>query len=77
MMDGSLTEDGSRPTTFDENTSVTAEVVKMAPAVGVSVEGEIGHLGSLETGTGEAEDGYGYEGVLSRNMLLTNPDEAA
>jgi len=77
MMDGSLSEDGSRPTSFDENVAVTAKVVDMAHLVGVSVEGEIGHLGSLESGKGEAEDGHGYDGVLSRDMLLTDPDEAA
>ncbi len=77
MMDGSLSEDGTRPTSFDENVTVTAKVVEMAHMIGVSVEGEIGHLGSLETGRGEAEDGHGYEGELSRDMLLTDPDEAA
>lgn len=76
MMDGSLSEDGSRPNSFEENVRVTARVVELAHMVGVSVEGEIGHLGSLETGKGEAEDGHGYEGVLSRDMLLTDPDEA-
>ncbi|MFT4742389.1 MAG: fructose-bisphosphate aldolase class II [Yoonia sp.] len=77
MMDGSLSEDGSTPTTFEENVAVTAKVTEMAHLVGVSVEGEIGHLGSLETGKGEAEDGHGFEGTLSRDMLLTDPDEAA
>lgn len=77
MMDGSLSEDGSTPTTFDQNVEVTAKVVEMAHMVGVSVEGEIGHLGSLETGRGEAEDGHGFEGALPREMLLTDPDEAA
>lgn len=77
MMDGSLTEDGSRPTTFAENVAVTRAVVEMAHMVGVSVEGEIGHLGSLESGRGEAEDGHGYDGVLSRDMLLTDPQEAS
>lgn len=76
MMDGSLSEDGSTPTTFDENVSVTAKVVEMAHMVGVSVEGEIGHLGSLETGRGESEDGHGFEGALPRAMLLTDPEEA-
>ncbi len=76
MMDGSLSEDGSRPTTFEENVAVTAQVSQVAHMVGVSVEGEIGHLGNLETGRGEAEDGHGYEGALSRDMLLTDPDEA-
>lgn len=77
MMDGSLSEDGSTPTTFEENVAVTAKVTEMAHLVGVSVKGEIGHLGSLETGKGEAEDGHGFEGTLSRDMLLTDPDEAA
>ena len=70
MMDGSLSEDGTRPTSFDENVTVTAKVVEMAHMIGVSVEGEIGHLGSLETGRGEAEDGHGYEGELSRARPL-------
>ena len=77
MMDGSLSEDGQRPNSFEQNVAVTAKVVEMAHLVGVSVEGEIGHLGSLETGMGEAEDGHGYAGVLSRDMLLTDPDQAA
>ncbi|MEP5154876.1 class II fructose-bisphosphate aldolase [Planktotalea sp.] len=76
MMDGSLDESGTLPTTFEQNTAVTAKVVEMAHMVGVSVEGEIGHLGSLETGRGEAEDGHGFEGALSRDMLLTDPGEA-
>ncbi len=76
MMDGSLDECGRNPTTFEQNVDVTAKVVEMAHLVGVSVEGEIGHLGSLETGRGEAEDGHGYEGELSKNMLLTDPQEA-
>lgn len=77
MMDGSLSENGTTPTTFDDNVAVTAKVVEMAHMVGVSVEGEVGHLGSLETGRGEAEDGHGFEGALPRDMLLTDPDEAA
>ena len=76
MMDGSLKADGKTPTTFEENVAVTAKVVEMAHLVGVSVEGEIGHLGSLETLRGEAEDGHGFEGALSREQLLTDPDEA-
>lgn len=76
MMDGSLKADGRTPTSFEENTAVTAEVVKIAHQVGVSVEGELGHLGSLETGKGEAEDGHGFEGALSRDQLLTDPGEA-
>lgn len=77
MMDGSLKADGKTPTTFEENVAVTAKVVEMAHLVGVSVEGEIGHLGSLETLQGEAEDGHGFDGALSREQLLTDPDEAA
>lgn len=77
MMDGSLKADGKSPADFDANVQVTAKVVEMAHLVGVSVEGEIGHLGSLETMRGEAEDGHGYEGELSREHLLTDPQEAA
>ncbi len=77
MMDGSLTEDGKTPSDFDYNVGVTAKVSEMAHLVGASVEGEIGHLGSLETGKGEAEDGHGFEGELSRDQLITDPDEAA
>jgi fructose-bisphosphate aldolase class II len=77
MMDGSLGEDGKTPASYDYNVRVTAEVVKMAHARNVSVEGELGCLGSLETGAGEAEDGHGAEGVLSHDQLLTDPDEAA
>ena len=76
MMDGSLKEDGKTPADFDYNVGVTAEVVKLAHAKGVSVEGELGCLGSLESGTGEAEDGHGAEGVLTKEQLLTDPDEA-
>lgn len=77
MMDGSLTADGKTPSDFSYNVAVTAKVVEMAHMVGVSVEGEIGHLGSLESGKGEAEDGHGFEGTLSREQLLTDPEEAA
>jgi len=76
MMDGSLKEDGKTPADFAYNTKVTAEVVKLAHARGVSVEGELGCLGSLESGHGEAEDGHGAEGALSHDQLLTDPDEA-
>jgi fructose-bisphosphate aldolase class II len=76
MMDGSLREDAKTPADFDYNVRVTAEVVKMAHAFGVSVEGELGCLGSLETGHGEKEDGHGAEGVLSHDQLLTDPAEA-
>ena len=76
MMDGSLQEDGKTPADFEYNARVTTEVVKMAHPRGVSVEGELGCLGSLETGQGDQEDGHGAEGVLSRDQLLTDPDEA-
>ncbi len=76
MMDGSLKEDGKTPADYDYNVSVTAEVVKMAHPRGVSVEGELGCLGSLETGMGDKEDGHGAEGKLSRDQLLTDPEEA-
>jgi fructose-bisphosphate aldolase, class II len=77
MMDGSLKEDGKSPADFEYNVAVTKKVVEMAHAKGVSVEGELGCLGSLESGHGEAEDGHGAEGVLSHDQLLTDPEEAA
>lgn len=77
MIDGSLTEDGATPADYEYNVEVTAKVTEMAHLIGVSVEGELGHLGSLETGKGEAEDGHGFEGELSMKQLLTDPDEAA
>jgi fructose-bisphosphate aldolase class II len=77
MMDGSLKEDGKTPADFDYNVQVTRDVVRLAHARGVSVEGELGCLGSLESGHGEAEDGHGAEGTLSHDQLLTDPDEAA
>lgn len=77
MMDGSLEADGKTPASYDYNVAITAEVVEMSHAVGVSVEGELGCLGSLETGMGEKEDGHGFEGTLSRDALLTDPDQAA
>jgi fructose-bisphosphate aldolase, class II len=76
MMDGSLEADGKTPASYDYNVAVTARVVEIAHAVGVSVEGELGCLGSLETGHGEKEDGHGAEGLLSRDQLLTDPDQA-
>ncbi|MEL7266890.1 MAG: class II fructose-bisphosphate aldolase [Planctomycetota bacterium] len=76
MMDGSLEEDGKTPADYDYNVKVTAEVVKLAHARGVSVEGELGCLGSLESGGGEQEDGHGAVGVLSHDQLLTDPDES-
>ncbi len=77
MMDGSLEEDGKTPASYDYNVDTTKKVVDMAHMVGVSVEGELGCLGSLETGEGDKEDGHGFEGKLSKDMLVTDPDEAA
>ena len=77
MMDGSLGEDGKTPTDYEYNVDVTRRVVDMAHACGVSVEGELGCLGSLETGQAGEEDGIGAEGVLSHDQLLTDPEEAA
>jgi fructose-bisphosphate aldolase, class II len=77
MMDGSLEADGKTPSSFEYNVDTTRTVVEMAHACGVSVEGELGCLGSLETGEGEAEDGVGAEGKLEMDQLLTDPDEAA
>jgi fructose-bisphosphate aldolase class II len=77
MMDGSLMEDGKTPASYDYNVKVTAEVVKLAHGQNVSVEGELGCLGSLESGHGEQEDGHGAEGHLSHDQLLTDPDQAA
>lgn len=77
MMDGSLEADAKTPASYDYNVNVTSEVVNIAHAVGVSVEGELGCLGSLESGMGEAEDGHGAEGKLSHDQLLTDPEEAA
>ncbi|MAY34704.1 MAG: fructose-bisphosphate aldolase class II [Spongiibacteraceae bacterium] len=77
MMDGSLREDGKTPADYDYNVDVTRRVVDMAHACGVSVEGELGCLGSLETGQAGEEDGVGAEGTLSHDQLLTDPEEAA
>jgi fructose-bisphosphate aldolase, class II len=76
MMDGSLKEDGKTPADWSYNVGVTKQVVDMAHLGGISVEGELGVLGSLETGMGDKEDGHGAEGKLSHDQLLTNPDEA-
>eukprot|EP01037_Dinobryon_pediforme_P003712 gene3712-3759_t len=76
MMDGSLREDAKTPSDYAYNAAITAEVARLAHMVGASVEGELGCLGSLETGKGEAEDGHGFEGALDHAMLLTDPDEA-
>ena len=77
MMDGSLMSDMKTPATFEYNVDVTRTVVKMAHAGGVSVEGELGCLGSLETGEMGEEDGHGAEGKLSMDQLLTDPEESA
>ena len=77
MMDGSLGEDGKTPKDYDYNVGVTRKVVEIAHACGVSVEGEIGCLGSLETGQAGEEDGVGAEGILDHSQLLTDPEEAA
>ena len=77
MMDGSLKEDAKTPADFDYNCKVTRQVVEAAHSIGVSVEGELGCLGSLETGEGDKEDGHGFEGKLDLDQLLTSPDEAA
>jgi fructose-bisphosphate aldolase class II len=76
MMDGSLEADAKTPSSYEYNVNVTRKVVEVAHSIGVSVEGELGCLGSLETGQGEAEDGHGFEGTLSHDQLLTDPDEA-
>ncbi|AAV83043.1 class II fructose-bisphosphate aldolase [Idiomarina loihiensis] len=77
MMDGSLLDDGKTPAEYDYNVKVTRQTVGMAHACGVSVEGELGCLGSLETGEAGEEDGVGAEGKLSHEQLLTDPEEAA
>ncbi len=76
MMDGSLKADGKTPGDWAYNVGVTRTVVGMAHLGGISVEGELGVLGSLETGMGDQEDGHGAEGKLSHDQLLTDPDEA-
>jgi fructose-bisphosphate aldolase class II len=76
MMDGSLEADGKSPASFDYNVDVTKKVVELAHPKNVSVEGELGCLGSLETGMGDKEDGHGAEGKLSAEQLLTDPEEA-
>jgi fructose-bisphosphate aldolase class II len=77
MMDGSLLADAKTPASYEYNVHVTRLVVEMAHAVGVSVEGELGCIGSLETGTAAKEDGAGADGKLARALLLTDPDQAA
>ena len=76
MMDGSLKEDAKTPGDWTYNVGVTHKVTELAHMVGVSVEGELGVLGSLETGMGDKEDGHGFEGKLDHSQLLTDPDQA-
>jgi len=75
MMDGSLTPEGT-PATHEYNAEVTSKVTEVAHQIGVSVEGELGCIGSLETGKGEKEDGHGFEGAVDKSKLLTDPDDA-
>jgi len=77
MMDGSLMSDGKTPSSYEYNVDVTRRTVDMAHACGVSVEGELGCLGSLETGQAGEEDGVGAEGTLTADQMLTDPEEAA
>jgi fructose-bisphosphate aldolase class II len=77
MMDGSLQADGKTIASFEYNVDVTRRVVEMAHMIGVSVEGELGCLGSLETMRGDKEDGHGTESTMTRDQLLTDPNEAA
>jgi fructose-bisphosphate aldolase class II len=77
MMDGSLLEDAKTPSSYEYNVDVTRKVVEIAHAVGVSVEGELGVLGSLESGRAGKEDGHGAEGQLQHAQMLTDPEEAA
>ncbi|MEW5315152.1 MAG: hypothetical protein WDW38_006600 [Sanguina aurantia] len=76
MMDGSLREDAKTPASYDYNVDVTRKVTEFAHAVGVSVEGELGCLGSLETGEAGEEDGVGAVGILTHDMMLTDPEQA-
>jgi fructose-bisphosphate aldolase class II len=77
MMDGSLKEDMKTPASYEYNVAVTRRVVEMAHPIGVSVEGELGCLGSLESGMAGEEDGVGAQGKLSHDQLLTDPEQAA
>ena len=77
MMDGSLEADGKSIASYDYNVAVTRKVVDMAHQLGITVEGELGCLGSLETMMGDKEDGHGAEGTMTREMLLTDPEQAA
>ena len=76
MMDGSLMSDGKTISSYEYNVDVTRRVVENAHCIGVSVEGELGVIGSLETGKGDKEDGHGAEGVIDKKRLVTDPDEA-
>jgi fructose-bisphosphate aldolase class II len=76
MMDGSLKADGRTPANYEYNTEVTARVCRMAHSIGVSVEGELGCLGSLESGQAGEEDGVGAQGILTHDMMLTDPEQA-
>jgi fructose-bisphosphate aldolase, class II len=77
MMDGSLLEDGKTPSSYDYNVAVSSEVVKFSHSIGVTVEAELGCLGSLETGMAGEEDGIGAEGKLDHSAMLTDPEQAA
>ena len=77
MMDGSLMEDGKSPSTYEYNVETSRKVVDFAHSIGVTVEAELGVLGSLETMRGDKEDGHGAEGTMTREQLLTDPDQAA
>jgi len=76
MMDGSLEADGKTPASYEYNVAVTRYVVDIAHSIGVSVEGELGCIGSLEKMGGEKEDGHGAEGKLTLEQLITDPDQA-
>lgn len=76
MMDGSLMADGKTPSSYQYNLDITKQVCDIAHAVGISVEGELGCLGSLETGQGDLEDGHGFDGILTMDQLLTDPFQA-
>jgi len=77
MMDGSLMDDGKSVASYEYNVAVSQEVVKFAHSIGVTVEAELGVLGSLETMTGDKEDGHGAEGAVTREQLLTDVEQAA
>ena len=77
MMDGSLMSDGKSIASYEYNVDVTRRVVENAHCIGVSVEGELGCLGSLETMKGDKEDGHGTDSTMTREQLLTDPDQAA